>query len=763
MKQVRHPRARKAARGSRLSGEYGESGVGRKRNSRALDTPSSTRLRVHPSRPPRRPENGPLDFNDVRRRARRRGFVVAAAFSLGTLLVLWRAFELQVTNVDEYREHAERQALTKKQVVAKRGIIKDRHGAELAISVDVDSIYAEPNRITDPEGTARALAPILGRSPAALKKKLEGQRYFTFLKRRVDPSVAQRVEALGLPGIGIQPEPRRFYANRELAAHVLGFTSLDGEGRSGIERAFEETLRGQTYEVPGLRDALGKRVYREGFVPQAALEGHDVLLTIDRQIQHATELELAKAVEEANGQAGVAIVVQPRSGEVLALASYPSFNPNSLGEGAVSDRLNRAVNAVYEPGSTLKMVTIAAAIEEGLVTPTTRVDCEDGSFRVGGRTIRDSDHKFGVLTVADVLKVSSNICSAKIGMQLGRERLYSWLLAFGFGGRTGIELPGELNGLLRPASEWKDITLANVAFGQGLSVTPIQIAQAASIIANRGELTPLRLVSGTVDKAGVTTPTPRTAPRRVLSEKTAMTLGRMLTEVTKDGGTAKSAAILGFEVAGKTGTAQKVDPVTRAYSRSLYVASFVGFVPAEKPELLVLVLIDEPRKSIYGGSVAAPAFQRIASQALAALEIHPEDEASRAAFLASARLPPLPSPEGAAPSSPVQGLLAVGTLSPRARALLGEPREEPTAPTAWATGVLDADADPEPQPASSGRSAPTMPNFAGLPLHEVINRSADVGCDLVLAGSGRVVRQKPAAGRAVERGSRCEVVLSPEG
>lgn len=762
MKQEKHPRERRRTRGSRLLGGSGQSVVAKRRSPRT-STKGSGRLRAQPSRPPRRPENGPLDFNDVRRRARRRGFIVTLAFALAALLILIRAFELQVREVEQYRGHAERQALTKKRVVAKRGVIKDRHGAELAISVDVDSIYAEPQRVTDPEAVAKTLAPILGRSKESIRKKLEADRYFTYLQRRVDSSVAQQIEALKLPGIGIEPEPRRFYSNRDLAAHVLGFTSIDGEGRAGVERAFEETLRGQSYEVPGLKDAMGKRVFRDGFVPQAALEGQDVILTLDRQIQHVAELELAKAVELAEGQAGVAIVLQPKSGDILALASYPSFNPNSLGESPAEHRLNRAVSAVFEPGSTLKMVTIAAALEDGLVEPTTRVDCEDGSFRVGGRTIRDADHRFGVLTVSDILKVSSNICSAKIGFKLGRERLHAWLGAFGFGAPTGVELPGELKGLLRPAAEWKDITLANVSFGQGLSVTPLQIAQAASIIANRGELAPLRLVRSTVDKAQVVSPVARPSPRRVLSERTAATLSRMLTDVTKAGGTATSAAIPGFQVAGKTGTAQKIDPVTRAYSRSLYVASFVGFVPAQDPEILVLVLIDEPRKSIYGGTVAAPAFQRIASQALAALEVHPEDEESRQAFLAAAGAPVLPRP-AAAPAAVTQGIPSTDGLSAEARRVLGEAPGEPRAPTAWATGVVETAQDTAASPDTGGSGAGSrMPNFAGLKLHEVINRSADAGCDLVLEGSGRVVKQKPAAGRAFERGARCEVVLSPEG
>lgn len=694
--------------------------------------------------------------------------VVAFAFAAIGLVIVGRAYQLQIQRGDRYAQAAERQSGRTNRVTAKRGVIKDRHGAELAITVDVDSIFAEPRRIADPDAAATKLAKILELPEAKLAEKLKSKRAFRYLRRRVGPDVAAKVRELGIEGIGIRPEPKRFYSNRDLAAHVLGFTNTEGQGRAGIERTFDATLRGKSYELPGLRDALGNSVFSQGFVPQAVLEGDDVVLTMDRHIQHVAEVELERAVKDNGGDAGMVIVLQPRTGDVLALASYPKFNPNNLRDSGSDEHLNRVVSQVYEPGSTMKLVTIAASLDEGVIEPNDTVDCEGGQWKVGRRTIRDANHKYGVLSIADVLKLSSNICSAKIGMELGRERLHKWLYKFGFGAKSGIELPGEVRGLIRPHDRWRDIALANISFGQGLSVTALQVAQAAATIANGGRRVSPRIVQSVTDKAGVVRPTERPEPVRVLSEKTATALTKMMLEVTQSGGTAPQAAIPGFNVAGKTGTSQKIDEVTKAYSHSLYVASFVGFVPAERPEVVVLVVVDQPEKSIYGGTVAAPAFRRIATAALASLEIYPDDPAARAAFLADAgKTTPLPAPVVA--RAAIEKALGIETgLSPHARALLGlapepvvraaaETDAEPTrtSPTGWDDGADESiQADEEKF---------RMPNFAGLSPREVINRSRDVGCDLVLSGTGRVVKQSPRAGTVLRHGARCELMLAPKG
>ena len=550
---------------------------------------------------------------------------IGCLFAIGAMLVLGRAYHLQIKNGDRYQGVAKRQSVAFRKFEAKRGVITDRNGAELAITVDVDSIYAEPRVLKNPKLVASQLSSVLGLDEKKLESRLDSKMYFRYLKRRVSPKVAAQVRALKIKGIGIRKEPKRFYSNRKLAAHVLGFMNFEGVGVAGIERRFDPILRGRNYEVPTLRDALGNRVLNEGFVPHAALEGHDLRLTIDRHIQHSAQIELKKAVEENEGSSGVAIVMKPDTGELLALASYPDFNPNNLSGVKPEAQLNRAISMVYEPGSTMKLVTISAALEDNVVAADETIDCENGKWKVGRRTIRDGNHKYGQLGLPEILKVSSNICSAKVGFRLGAQRLHHWLTAFGMGRRTGIDLPGELRGLIRPPNRWRDIALANISFGQGLAVTPLQVVQAAAVIANDGVLVTPKIVSSTLEKGASEKIHHSDPPRRVIRTEVAKRLKNMMIGVTEDGGTAESAAVNGFRVAGKTGTSQKIDPVTRAYSRSLYVASFVGFVPAGDPAAVILVLVDEPKKSIYGGVVAAPAFKNIAMATLSNLGVFPSD------------------------------------------------------------------------------------------------------------------------------------------
>lgn len=746
------------------------------------------------SKPSRRMR--PAIDRDPRTFGPRRIAIVSAVMLLGALAVLGRAAQLQLVDGDKYVNVAQRQATISSSINAKRGVIKDRHGAELAITVDVDSVFAEPKKIEDPSDAARQLAHTLEMPASTVARRLAKDKSFVYLKRRVTPEVAQKVRALQIRGVSTVTEPKRFYSNRELAAHVLGFASLDGNGRAGIERELDGDLRGKSYELPGLRDALGKTVFNEGFVPHSVLEGADVRLTIDRQIQYAAESALKEAVEASRGVAGVAVVLEPKSGDVLALASYPTFNPNNLKGTTSNNHLNRVVSAGYEPGSTMKMVTIAAGLEEKLIHPDDRIDCEGGRLRIGRRTINDSHHGYGELTIGEIMKVSSNVCSAKIGMQLGAERLHHWLYQFGFGEKTGVELPGELRGHIRPHASWREIGLANVAFGQGILVTPIQVAQAAATIANGGYLVRPRILKAITEKSGQRTPFTRPAKERVLSERTATEVRRMMEDVTKKGGTAEAAAIPGFAVAGKTGTAQKIDPVTKAYSHELYVASFVGFVPSERPEVVILVMVDQPRTSIFGGVVAAPAFRRIALASLSAREIFPEDRGAREAFLASYRAAPpaqasfgpaataaLPATEAGVESknpapAPIEATPEAAlesALSSEAQALLGladaavsgTPKRDGAAlksGTPAAKAPPSGQVSPAEREARGGESAAhRMPNFAGLQLREVLNRSAEAHCDPVVTGTGRVVAQVPAAGVVMLPGARCELKLSPSG
>ena len=691
---------------------------------------------------------------------------VAAAFGLIGIVLVAQAARLQLVEYGRLSAEAERQFRATAMVTAKRGAIRDRNGNELAITVDVDSVFFEwrtNQRRASPE-QIRSLATLLKRPVDAMAQKLGSRRRFVYLARRVDASTAARVRALAVPGVRTKREPKRFYSNVQLGAHVLGFTNVDGEGKAGIERRFDDQLKGRRQAITGLRDAFGTPIFSEGAVPQAALRGADVELTIDRHIQYAAEQALGAAVAQHRAKAGVAIVMEPATGDVLALASYPDFNPNNLRDTTVSQRTNRAVNAVFEPGSTLKMVTVAAALEQGLIRPTTVLDCEDGRWSIGANEIRDANHRYGALTIAEVIQKSSNICAAKIGFKLGRRRLYEALQDFGFGARTGLELPGELKGLIRPAARWSDIGLANIAFGQGVSATPVQIIQAAATIANGGVRVSPRLVRAVRAPRGRRVVLERPERVRVISRKTARTIGRMMATVTQEGGTAEEAAIPGFRVAGKTGTAQKIDPVTRAYSHELFVSSFVGFVPADAPELVALLLIDEPQGAVYGGDVAGPAWRKMTVSALAARGVRPRDplafQAFRSAGLALASLPPpaavaeavhgeaalsaqdTPLPSDAGPNLADAFDLA---LSKKAQRLLGLDYA-----VAAVTGdVLGPTADHR------------MPNFARLTLREVLNRAADTRCDLVVDGTGRVVEQRPRAGMPLAPNTRCELTLAP--
>ncbi|MBK8013395.1 MAG: transpeptidase family protein [Deltaproteobacteria bacterium] len=752
----------------------------------------------------RRPSERLLEIMAATNEATRRGeeavsprariACVGVVMLLAIGFVVARAVELQVTDGRRYEAAARKQAMISARVKAKRGAIRDRHGKELAITVDVDSVYAEPNRVDDPQA-AEKLARTLGLPVRTVAQKLARRRSFVYIQRRVDANAAAKVRALGLRGVGTRPEPKRFYSNMNLAAHVVGFTNLDGEGVAGVERLFDDDLKGKSYLLSGLRDALGQKVLSEGFVPSAVLEGADLDLTIDRQIQFAADEALREAVDAHEAKGGVALVLEVATGDVLAMSSYPTFNPNNLARSTPNDHLNRAIGAVYDPGSTVKVVTIAGALSSGVVSEGAELDCESGKFRIGRRTIRDSNHAYGVLSLSEIMKVSSNICAAKLGLALGRDRLHQWLVDFGLGVRTGIELPGELEGLVRPKERWRDIDVANIAFGQGLAVTPLQIAQATSVVASGGLRRSPRLVRAVVDKDGSRRTVDRPAPVRVISEETARAVTSMMVGVTQEGGTAPLAAVPGFEVAGKTGTAQKIDPVTRAYSRELHVASFVGFVPAARPEVVILVLVDEPRRGgYYGGVVAAPAFQKIAVAALAAREIFPDDPVAREAFLDGHRSLSGAATEneaaaaslrvdskanvGADPDelwfennhlearseSATERALAAG-LSKSARAVLGEDvhlgvSEEDGELGAAREATASVPFEPEMPSAEEASSVLRMPNFAGLGPREVIDRSAKVRCDPRLVGSGRVVAQRPKPGTVISSGDTCEVTLA---
>lgn len=540
---------------------------------------------------------------------------VLVFFCLVSIIVAGRAFQLQVLKREQLCKLAERQYKKNIPLVPKRGTIYTRGYEELAVTVEVDSIYAEPDSIETPKLAAKRLAPLLSLSRKELEDNLSSSKSFVWLARKANPSTIERVKSLKIRGIGFVKENRRFYPNGELASHAVGFSGIDGTGLGGIELAHDAQIKGKTELVRAERDALGKRTLPMDFGFEDSLAGNSVVLTIDKTIQYTAEKELAEAVRKSGAKGGTAIVMDPKSGEVLAMANYPQFNPNDLSSTSQAALKNRAIVDTYEPGSTFKVFLLAAALEEGVVKPGDKFNCEKGSMELAGKVIHDT-HKHGALTVREIMKFSSNIGSAKIAAKLGKERFYDYITSFGFGSPTGIELNGEGSGILRSMKTWSKLELANISFGQGVSVTPIQLTIAFSAIANGGYLMKPYLVKDILDRDGkvIKTNQPQIV-KKVISGETASKVTEMLRDVVNEGGTGTEAALNGYDVAGKTGTAQKVSG-GRGYAENKHVASFIGFVPAESPELVALVAIDEPEGIQYGRIVAAPAFRAIAETSL---------------------------------------------------------------------------------------------------------------------------------------------------
>ena len=536
-------------------------------------------------------------------------------FCLVSFIIAGRAFQLQVLKRDQLCKLAERQYKKNIPLVPKRGTIYTRGYEELAVTVEVDSIYAEPDSIDTPKLTAKRLASLLPLSRKELEDNLSSSKSFVWLARKVTPSTIERVKSLNIRGIGFVKENRRFYPNGELASHAVGFSGIDGTGLGGIELAHDAQIKGKNELVRAERDAFGKRTLPMDFGFEDSLAGNSVVLTIDKTIQYTAEKELAEAVRKSGAKGGTAIVMDPKSGEVLAMANYPQFNPNDLSSCSQAALKNRAIVDTYEPGSTFKVFLLAAALEEGVVRPGDKFNCEKGSMELAGKVIHDT-HKHGTLTVREIMKFSSNIGSAKIAAKLGKERFYDYITSFGFGSPTGIELNGEGSGILRSMKTWSKLELANVSFGQGVSVTPLQLTTAFSAIANGGYLMKPYLVKDILDRDGkvIKSNQPQIV-KKVISGDTASKVTEMLRDAVAEGGTGTEAALNGYDVAGKTGTAQKVSG-GRGYAENKHVASFIGFVPAESPELVVLVAIDEPEGIQYGGIVAAPAFKAIAETSL---------------------------------------------------------------------------------------------------------------------------------------------------
>jgi cell division protein FtsI (penicillin-binding protein 3) len=590
-----------------------------------------------------------------RRWIRVRVLMLASLVLLGALLVMGRAWELTMQHGPGLSRLAARQQHLRVRLAPRRGTLYDRHGAELAVSVDVESVFGNPRAMraegVDPLRAARQLAAILDVRPETLERRFASDRYFVWVDRQVTPAQAEAVRALDIDGIQLTREARRFYPNRELAAHLIGFANIDGVGIEGLELSLEERLAGTTEPVEALVDRRRQVVFSDRLLDDRAVQGDDIYLTLDRTIQHVAERELALAVNTFEARAGSVVVLDPANGDILAMANYPTFNPNAPGASPAAHRRNRAVTDRFEPGSTVKPFTVAAALAAHVLRPEQPIDCLGGEMTIGDDRIRDT-HRFDSLSPAEVLTYSSNIGAATIGGFLGRRGLYRAFRRFGFGEQTGLPVPGETGGILHHYRRWYDLDLATIAFGQGLSVTTVQLASAMGALAHRGRLMQPRLIRRVVDSHGRTVDEPRPrAVRQVVPARTARLVADMLTAVTGDGGTGVEAAIDGYLVAGKTGTAQKADYVRGGYADGLYIASFVGFVPAEDPALVIAVVIDEPQVEHYGGTVAGPVFRRVGAAALRHLGV-PAQGGGEALTALGRRSAPRPEPEaGAEPPS----------------------------------------------------------------------------------------------------------------
>lgn len=634
--------------------------------------------------------------------------IFGVLFILAFCVIAVRAYQLQVAEAPELQARADQQRHHVVKLAPRRGTIVDRNGSPLAVSLEVDSLYADPVLIQDPLATAKKLAPLLKTSQSELARTLatEGRR-FVWLQRMMDPEVASAVRQLRIPGVAFAGERKRYYPQSAIGAHVVGFTGLDPRGLEGIELEYDRLLQGEPELLISTKDARGRGLASAEAPIQGGASGHNLQLTLDRALQYIAEKELARVVRESEAIGGTLVMLEPASGKILALASWPDFNPNLAGRYAADQRRNRAICDVYEPGSTFKPFLLAGVLEEGLMTPDQTVYCEQGRYSVGGSVVRDQ-RKFGHLNLEEMLKFSSNIGFVKLGKELERDRYYRYLQAFGFGSKTGVDFPGEVTGLIRPPSRWFEIDLAAISFGQGISVTSMQMAAAMAAIANGGLLMAPYLVETITDADHQVVQ--RRLPEvrhRVISEKTAAQVRQMMVAVTEPGGTGARGAVPGFRVAGKTGTAQKVDAVTGGYSIDKRIASFIGFVPAENPALVIAVTVDEPQGTVYGGQVAAPVFSRVAAQALNHLNILPQSQVTT-----------LPATSVA--EEPLPDLAALLPLRTSDKGLV-------------------------------------MPNFRGMSYRQVLQAMEQQGLNLKLTGSGRAIEQYPRAGESIPYGKEAWV------
>jgi cell division protein FtsI (penicillin-binding protein 3) len=576
--------------------------------------PQSGRRRTPPRRAPQR--------RPLRRRRRLLALLVLSV--LAFLAISGRLVVLQVFDAGSLDQAAARQRLTVIDLPATRGRIFDRNLNDLAISIPARAVWADPRLVKDKRRAAARLARALGVSRAAVAERLASRGRFVYLARRVPKARGEAVKRLDLPGVFVEVDVARRYPSGSVASQVLGFVDVEGHGQAGIEQQYDGLLRGHPGKIQLERDPQGRAIPQGRRSLEPAEPGTDLVLTIDQHLQYVTEQALGRAVRDHEAKAGSVVVMSPRTGEVLAMANVPTFDPNRIGASKPEARKNRAIADMFEPGSTNKTITAAAALQHRIVTPRTETIVPDSISLCPEKTFRDShSHAPELMTFADIVAKSSNVGTIMAARDLGPDRLYQAQVDFGYGRRSGVDLPGESPGILRTPQSWYCTDLGTNAIGQGVAVTVLQMASVYATVANNGVLRPPTLLRGTVDARGRVAKAERKPGRRVLSARTARTLSRILEGVVRDGGTGTLAALEEWRVAGKTGTARKPDTERGGYLPGAYVGSFIGYAPAERPAVVVAVVIDQPTRGYYGGAVAAPVFKEVAGTALRRLGVVP--------------------------------------------------------------------------------------------------------------------------------------------
>jgi cell division protein FtsI (penicillin-binding protein 3) len=546
-----------------------------------------------------------------------RAIILNTAIIFGFFAVFFRLSELMIVNHGLFSEKAKSQQIKAEDIQVRRGGIYDRKGRDLAVNIELESLYANPEEIAIERKRMNSLSIILGMKPKAIQAKISSDKRFAWVYRKLTQDKATKIREMNIKGFGFIPEAKRFYPKGELASHVIGAVGLDNQALEGIEHKYDSYLKASGGKVYFSRDASG-RMLSSGVNMES--KGHDILLTIDEGLQYIVEKELKKAMSSWNAVASSAIMMNPFTGEILALANSPAFDPNEIGRADRNAIRNRVITDIYEPGSTFKLVVGAAALEEKIFDLNSTFDTSSGSIVVGGKVIRDA-HKHDVLTFREVIKKSSNVGSIMIGKELGKKRLYKYAKLFGFGEQTGIDLPGEVPGWIRRPEKWSATSIGAISIGQEVAVTPLQILIAYSAIANGGYIVQPYIVSEIRDPEGDVSFFFKQKAKRVISKKAAIKFKEVLKTVVEEGGTGKNAAIDGNQVAGKTGTAQLIDSKTKRYSRERFISSFVGFVPADNPKIALIVVIYEPKEQMFGGVVAAPVFRRIVDQSLSYMNV----------------------------------------------------------------------------------------------------------------------------------------------